>query len=355
MIEIFLKKLDAILISSWSNITYLTSYSGFSQTERECFLLFTKNKKYLITDGRYTEAVKRETRGFKIIDIGAIRFLSDDKFKIFAKLSSIAIEEDDLTVSELKKLKKHVKKTKNIDLSNFRIIKKDIEINNVKKACEIADNAFSSIINDLKIGVTEKEISNKLEESIKRSNAEISFPPIVAFGKNSALPHHLSSQTKLRKNQIVLLDFGAKVNNYCSDMSRTIFFGKANDRFKKMHSTVLSAQQSTINLLKSKIKNHKSIRADDIDKIARDYIVKQGYPNIPHGVGHGIGIEVHESPFINLYSKENIKPGMIFSIEPGIYDPNFGGVRIEDLVLINKNKLELISRSRKEIIEVDNA
>lgn len=352
MITSFVKQYGAVLISSWSNIVYLTSYSGFSQTERECFLLFTKNKKYLITDGRYIEAVKKQTNGFEIIDTGASNFIYQEENNILNKLSSIAIEEDNLTYSEYKSIKKIVKRIKGIDLSCLRAIKTEDEITNIKKACRIADNAFSSIIKELTIGITEKEIANKIEMFIKSSGAEISFSPIVAFGKNSALPHHVSSKTKLRQNQIVLLDFGAKANNYCSDMSRTIFFGKADNKFIKMYDTVLSAQKESIKCVASALARNKKIYANKIDDAARKYILNNGYPNIPHSVGHGIGIEVHESPFISKYINTQIKPGMVFSIEPGIYDPTYGGIRIEDLVLIKGKKLELISRSRKEIIEV---
>lgn len=355
MITNLVKQNGALLISSWSNIAYLTSFSGFSQTERECFLLLLNNKKYLITDGRYKEAVKKQTKGFEIIEVGASNFILNDSLGILGNIKSLAIEEDDLTIAELKIIKRRVKKTKNVDLSNLRIIKGETETTNIKKACKIADKAFDFITKELRIGVTEKEIANKIEGFIKDANAEPSFSPIVAFGINSALPHHISSKTKLKRNKIVLLDFGAKVNNYCSDMSRTIFFGKADDKFKKMHSIVLKAQQNAISLLKSRIINRKSIRADEIDKIARDYILRSGYPNIPHSVGHGIGIEIHEAPFISPKASTQIKSGMVFSIEPGIYYPDYGGVRIEDLVIIKKNNIKLISRSRKEIIELDNA
>lgn len=353
MISDLINKNGAILISSWANIVYLTSYSAFSNTERECFLLYTKNKKYLITDGRYSEAVKHQVKGFEIIDIGAVNFIENDGLKILRKLNSIGVEEEDLRLSEYKSIKKIISKINSIDLSDLRIIKNEPEIINIKKACKIADQAFDKAIKEIKTGITEKEISNKIQRFIKDAEGEISFPPIVAFGKNSAVPHHLSGNTKLKKNQIILLDFGAKVNNYCSDMSRTLFYGKANDKFKKMHSTVLASQKQAIDLLKSKISAHKSVLASEVDAAARIYIQKEGYPEIPHSVGHGIGIEVHELPYISPMRNMDLKPGMVFSIEPGIYDPLFGGVRIEDLVLIRKNDLQLISNARREIIELD--
>ncbi len=353
MINALVKKLGAVLVSSQPNIAYLCGYSGFSEKERECFLLFEKNKNYLITDGRYIEAVKKNIFGFELIDIGADNFLSKDHSDILKNLRVIGIEEENLTVSELRKLKKHVKTIKNADLSDLRIIKRDDEIKNIKKACRVADETFSFILGELRTGIKEKEIAGKIESFIKSRGADISFSPIVAFGKNSAFPHHVSGNNKLRSNQIVLLDFGAKVNNYCSDLSRTVFFGKASHQFKKMHKTVLEAQKIAIGRLKFLFSNHKSIQAKDVDKIARQFIIKRGYPSTPHSLGHGVGIEVHEAPHISQSSGEQIRPGMVFSIEPGIYNPSYGGVRIEDLVILTAKGPQLISHARREIIELN--
>lgn len=353
MIPQLLKTNGAILISSWANIVYLTSFSGFSTTERECFLLLTKNEKYLITDKRYSEAIKQKIKDFEIIDTGAVNFIQNDDLNILKKINSVGIEESDIKLSEYKSLKHFIKKINTIDLSDLRLIKNKTEIEKIKKACKIADKTFEKIIKEIKIGITEKEISNKIEQLIKEEGAEISFSPIVAFGKNSAIPHHLSGKIKLKKNQIVLLDFGAKVDNYCSDMSRTFFFGKASDKFKKIYLTVLGAQNKSIEIIESELKNNKKIIAKNIDLTARSYIQDKGFPTIPHSVGHGIGIEVHEAPYISPRTKTIIKPGMIFSIEPGIYDPSFGGVRIEDLILIKENNIELLSQSKKGIIEID--
>ena len=233
----YLKETDAFLVSSWGNITYLTGYSGFSQTERECLLVITKDKQFLITDRRYSEAVKEQTKKFEIIDCGAVKFIAKDLSNILIhpersrrknlRTKTIGIEESNLTVSEFKKLKKHVKNIKNVDLSKLRIIKKNVEIANIKKACAIADEAFAFIIRELKAGISERQIADKLETFINIKGADFSFAPIVAFGKNSSVPHHLSGQTKLKNNQIVLLDFGVKVNNYCSNYNTILTTRKA--------------------------------------------------------------------------------------------------------------------------------
>jgi Xaa-Pro aminopeptidase len=337
--EIIAKNLDAILISSLSNIIYLTEYSGFSRNEREAYLLITKNQQYILTDGRYTQDVIKLIPDFKLIEISpklpATKILNELKKKY--KIKKLGIEENDLKVNEHRALKKYFTQTQNFDAINIlRSIKNNDEILKIEKACKLGDEVFSSILKRVKFGVSEKEIASEIEFFVKKQDGEVSFSPIVAFGKNSAVPHHVPNDLKLAQNSIVLLDFGVKLDNYCSDMTRTIFFGSANAEFKKMYNTVLKAQSC----------------ATAIDNAAREYIVSQGYKTIPHSLGHGIGIDVHELPHISPNSKDILKDGMVFSIEPGIYLPNFGGVRIEDLVVLEKAGLRLLTHSPKNLIEI---
>ncbi len=338
-----LKSVDAILISSPANIKYLTGYSGFSQTERECFLLLTKDKKYLVTDGRYEEAVGKTVHNFELIVIGAGKFIKEGH-ELLKRLEKIGIEENNLTLSEYGSLKKHIDKIVPVDLSRIRIIKNRLEIEKIIAACKLGDDAFSHVVRKLRVGITEREVANEIEDFFKQAGAETSFPPIVAFGKNSSMPHHLSGQAKLKQNSIVLLDFGAKKNNYCSDMSRTFFFGNPDAEFKKMHNVVLEAQA------KAAASIHPGIKASKVDKIARDYIISHGYPSIIHSVGHGIGIEVHEPPYIGPNSKDLIDKGMVFSIEPGIYLAKRGGIRIEDLFLATETGVKKLTLSPTSLI-----
>jgi Xaa-Pro aminopeptidase len=231
-------------------------------------------------------------------------------------------------------------------------IKTPIEISKIEKACNLGDKTFDYILKKIHLGITEKEVAQEIDSFIENAGGKPSFPTIVAFGKNSANIHNVPTNTRLEKNQIILLDFGVKLNGYCSDMTRTIFSGKLTPKQKKMYETVLNAQSHAISYLKSLIVNHKSIKAKGVDQVARDYIISKGYPTIPHSVGHGIGKKVHELPHISPKSKDILKKGMIFSIEPGIYLPNFGGVRIEDLVILTKNGPKLLTHSPKTIIEI---
>jgi len=187
--------------------------------------------------------------------------------------------------------------------------------------------------------------------------AVVSFPPIVAFGKNSSIPHHQTGDSILgpesssgREGQIILLDFGVKYDDYCSDMTRTVFFGKPSKEQQKIYETVLSAQQKAVDYINKTLKSGKKIWASKVDIAARDYIISKGFPTIPHSLGHGIGLEVHEHPSLSPKSKEDLKSGMVFSIEPGIYIPNLGGVRIEDLFVLENQQLRALTGSSKALI-----
>lgn len=241
------------------------------------------------------------------------------------------------------------------------VIKNQKEIELIEKACEFADKTFDYILKEIKVGVTEKEISLKIQRFTRKNNAKISFRPVVAFGKNTAEIHHKPNHKKLKKNNIIMLDFGTKVNNYCSDMTRTIFMGKASEKQKRIYKVVLEAQKKSLDFLnnyyndtyhRSGNKQELDIMAKDVDRIARDYIISQGYPAIPHALGHGIGKKVHEKPKLSPKSKAVLKIGMVFSVEPGIYLKNFGGIRIEDLVVLEEKGPRLLTHSPKNIIEL---
>jgi len=345
--EIIKKDLDAVLISSVSNIIYLTGYSGFSKEEREAFLFITKNQQYILTDARYTEDIKKLIPDFTLIEISSKLPAIEALKKLGAKykIKKLGIEENDLKANEYKTLKKCFEEMINFSgVRNLRVIKSENEISKIEKACQLGDKAFDFILEKIKLGVLEKEIANEIEFFIKKNGGDISFSPIVAFGKNSAVPHHVPTDLKLAQNSIVLLDFGVKLNNYCSDMTRTVIFGKPSFEQKKIYETALKSQQKSIDLLGI------NRNASEIDKVARDYIISKGYPTIPHSLGHGIGIDVHELLHISPNSKDILKDGMVFSIEPGIYLPNFGGVRIEDLVVLEKKGIRLLTHSPKTII-----
>lgn len=351
-------KLDAMFISSVPNIFYVTGFSGFSTIEREAFVVITKKKGYIFTDGRYKEAVEKEVKHYTLVEITSSRSLHTILHTISEndKLKTIGFESLNLTVSEHMLLKKALDSSKFKPtyglIERLRVKKNAAEISTIRKACELGDKTVAYILPKVKEGMTERQLAFGMELFIKHNGAELAFPTIVAFGKHSSIPHHQTSDMKLKSSDFVLLDFGVKINNYCSDMTRTFVFGKASKKQKRLHQTVIKAQELAAHTLTALIKNRKVITASAIDKIARDYILSLGYPTIPHSLGHGIGIEVHEAPRLSPRSKEELTENMIFSIEPGIYLPNFGGVRIEDLVLIEQNGIRLLTKSQRELIEL---
>lgn len=345
----FLKeKIDAVLISSVANITYLTDYSNFSKEERESYIFIGKDFAYIITDARYSETIKRDVTHLKLFERGNSKS-TESLFKKHKKdIKVLGIEEDNLTVAEHKKIKKHFKKFRHFNLT--RSIKDQREIEKIEKACQLGDKIFKHILGFIKEGVTEKELAFELEYFIKKRGADLSFTPIVAFGKNSSIPHHHTGDKRLTINdKLILLDFGVKRENYCSDMTRIIFFGKPTAKQKNIYKTVLEAQLKAVEFLNNKIKKGEEVKTSEADKIARDYIISKGYPSIPHSLGHGIGLQVHEHPSLSPKSKEILKLGMVFSIEPGIYIPDFGGVRIEDLFVLEKDGLRQLTTSAKDL------
>ncbi|MBU1000301.1 Xaa-Pro peptidase family protein [Patescibacteria group bacterium] len=347
------ENLDAVLISAVSNITYFTGYANFSQDEREAYIFLGQNFGYIITDARYCESIKKQVPHLQLFERSPGKRI-DALFKKHKKqIKKLGIEEDNLVVSEHKILQKHFKKLKHFNASLLRSIKSEDEIQKIEKAANLGDQVFKYILGKIKAGISEKQLAQELESYIKKHGAELSFPPIVAFGKNSSIPHHQTGNTKLTGDkEFILLDFGVKFENYCSDMTRTVFFGKPTKEQKAIFETVLKAQQKAINFVNSAIKSGKELKAAQVDKVARDYIISKNYPAVPHSLGHGVGLDVHESPRLSRQSREILKEGMVFSIEPGIYSEGFGGVRIEDLFVLEKKGIRQLTNATKKLITI---
>lgn len=353
--------LDAVFISSLPNITYLTGYSGFSSQDRDAFLLITQKEQYIFTHGIYKEDVKQKVKNFTLIEMRrenpintAIKNLVDEH-----NIKKLGFESFDLKVAEYDRLTKQLPKKllKPVDLiEELRIYKSTDEIAALKKACKLGDKAFTYILTQLKNGITESELAARLEFYIKSQGADISFETIVAFEENAAHPHHVPTTKKLTNNSFVLFDFGVLYENYCSDMTRTVSFGKASEEKKRIYETVYNAQKKAIEFLNSQLSSlssgNKKLKTSNIDKAAREYIISCGYPSIPHSLGHGIGLEVHEGPRLTPVSDEILEEGMVFSIEPGIYLHGNTGVRIEDLFAIENNSLIQLTTSPSNLLEL---
>lgn len=346
------EKIDALLVSSIPNIFYLTGVDYFTPEERYAYMFVTNRKTYLFTDKRYIEAVK------KIVPKRVKPLLNTELFKILKKsnVKDIGFEQN-LTFAEHNRFKRETNKKFYLTdwlIEKLRSVKDPGEIKNISAACSLTDKTYSHVLKNIRrTNITEKEIAWRIEKFIKENGGELAFDTIVAFGENAAIPHHKTSNKKLAdKDQFVLLDFGAKVNSYCSDMTRSLLTKDASSRAHKMYETVLAAQQKAIKYINEEWydRSYYSLKASSASTIANRTIIKNGFSEIPHGLGHGLGLEVHESPRLSPKSKDKLVRNNVFTIEPGIYIPGFGGVRIEDNFLLTANDLKQLTKSPKDII-----
>jgi Xaa-Pro aminopeptidase len=350
------EKLDGVLISSLTNITYVSDFSGFTTEDRDAYLLITKKKQYIFTHPIYKEVAEKDFKDFILVEMKRSNPFSQAVKHIVEKenINKLGFEAFDLTVNDFEKLTKETNKKTFVPvdlLSKLRIIKDSKEIQKIKAACELGDKTFTFIYKKLKTGITEKELAVEIEYFIKRNGADISFDPIVAFGPNASQPHHIPDHTKLKKNNFVLFDFGTKLNNYCSDMTRTVFFGKATKEQSELYHAVLHAQQASVDYLKIELKNKRIVQASTIDQVGRDYLTSLGVSPFNHS-SHGIGLNVHESPRLYPSSNDTMTNGMVFSIEPGTYEPGKYGIRIEDIFAIENEKLLQLTKAPSNFIEI---
>jgi len=334
--------LDALLVCWPANISYLTQ----SQSRDSYFLVSLKENIYF-TDSRYTEEAKKILKGnirlkecngsvFKHIAQAALRF----------NLKKVGIEERHLPFAEFTKIKEYARG--NFDLipthsiiEDKRQIKDTQELLKLKKATQITALALEYIKQFLVPGVKEVEVVAELERFIRYQGARSSaFDIIVASGPNSSQPHHLSGERKFKDNELVLIDFGVDYQGYKSDLTRVFFLGKMNILARKVYDIVLKAQELAIRRIRP------GAEMAEIDRVARAYIAKRGYAkNFTHNLGHGYGLEVHEDPRISGHEASAVKPGMTFTVEPGIYLPGKFGIRIEDMILVTRKGCEVLSGS----------
>lgn len=335
------KNKDTLLITCPANIRYLTGFVGVDK--RDSYLLLIQAKKYLLTTSLYLEAAKN-LKDVIVVEISKEKPIEKEVAKLTDR---IEFEENDLTVGEYNKLKKFIKKlipTKN-RIEKMRMIKRPDEIENIRAAAKLTDQCFTYILRRIRPGVTERRLAWEIESYIRYRGAECAFSPIVAFDKNSSQPHYQPGSDLRRPQGLTLLDIGARVNGYCADMTRVVFMGKPKDEWVKAYKAVLEAQQKALDLLRSGERNGATL-----DKQARKVIEKANLPGYQHSLGHNVGLDIHETPRLTVKKDAALRPGMVFSIEPAIYIQGQYGIRIEDLVLLKRNSIEVLSKSSKEIV-----
>jgi Xaa-Pro aminopeptidase len=339
-------RLDGFLISSPHNRRYFSGFSGSSG-----MLIISQEASSISTDFRYWEQAAGEAPGFTIFraEKGLKEWFSD--FVKQTGVQKLGFESGDITADLLNTmrlaLRKSGVKTRLIPAGNLcdkiRMVKDDDEITLIKRAVSISDAAAEYARRIVRPGMSEIELAWEVESHMRKSGSEpIAFPVICASGANSALPHAKPTQRLINSQEPIVLDFGACVCGYTSDITRTISCGEPDSRFEKLYNIVLSAQQAAIEGIRS------GMKARDADSIARSVISNAGYGKyFGHSLGHGIGLEVHEGPFLGPASEDTLEEGMVFTIEPGIYLPGWGGIRIEDNVLLENNQIVLLSKATK--------
>ena len=340
------EEVDALLITKLANVTYFSGFRGDSTA-----LLIGKDIRKLITDGRYVEQAVREAKNFTLVEQteGLYKKIVDE-LKI-SHCRKIGVEGNVMTVAERDYLAKELDgfEFKSVALDTLRQVKDAAEIECIRRACQIADDAFAKILPVIKPGVREVDIAAELEYFMRRLGSErAAFTTIVASGWRGSLPHGTASDKKICAGELVTFDFGATFNGYCSDITRTICVGKASAEQRKIYDAVKAAQAYGLEVITA------GKSGKDIDAAVRDRLTASGYGDyFVHGLGHGVGLEIHEEPRLSKLSKsENLLPNMIVTDEPGVYIENFGGVRIEDTVLVTSGAAQPLTRSPKILIEL---
>ena len=356
MSELRIKKLqdalkgvaDYAIVNVGPNFFYLTGVWPLASMERPFFLVVpSDDRPFIIAPELYAPDANR-------IEVEKIFYKDgEDPFSMLAK----RLRKGTVLIDDLMSASHALRIQMNLDgysfdllssvISKLRAVKDEDEIEMIKKATGIVDRAFKRVVQEIYSGITENELAQVLNEYMMYYGADgLAFETIVASGPNSAEPHHLTGNRKIRKGDVIIMDYGARYRGYVSDITRTVYFGSVDEKFLEVYETVQKAQQAAINLAKP------GVEAREVDRAARSVIEAKGYgPNFTHRTGHGIGVEVHEQPFLDSHNTLKLENNMVFTVEPGIYLEGKFGIRIEDDILL-KNRSERLTKSSRSLITI---
>jgi Xaa-Pro aminopeptidase len=345
--------LDAVLITGASNMTYLTGFERVIDPGINAACLVTPDISRFYTDFRYQEAAEAAALGTSWV----VRIQKESLYvelcqELHAEgVESLAIESS-VPYGRFKFVSEQFQgRVEAVSqwVEEIRQVKEPHEIERISIASRIGDAAFEHIVGFIRPGLTEREVALELEFFMRRNGSEgVAFDPIVASGPNSARPHAQVSDRVICVDELVKLDFGARVEGYCSDMTRTVVVGKASERHREIYDAALEANSVGLRAVRP------GLQACEIDRAARDALAARGFGGeyFGHSLGHGVGLDVHEQPSIGPLNRDSVRIGSVITIEPGVYVPGFGGVRIEDLVVVEESGARLLSHSTKDLIEL---
>ncbi|AIE85532.1 M24 family metallopeptidase [Fimbriimonas ginsengisoli] len=344
--ELAREGVEAMLVSDPTNVGWLTGFTGtFGRT------IVTPKDALFVTDSRYTIQAQEEVKGMSMVSFA--NPIDGDEFTAQQArslgITRLGFETATTTYSQWQRL---TDKFDGIELvpvrdvlSEMRQVKGQDEVDKIRRACGVSDAAFDHVRRLIQPGVTELDIALDLEFFMRRQGAEVAFPSIVVSGERSARPHGKPSEKKLEIGDFVTMDFGARVEGYNSDITRTVVVGEATDRHREVYGAVLEAQLKSLDAIKP------GAKARDIDRLSRDVLATHGLDKyFGHGLGHGLGRIVHDTGRLSPSSEDTIRVGQVWTVEPGVYIPGFGGVRIEDDVLVTETGIEIFNHSTKELL-----
>lgn len=339
---------DGLLVTNFTNVTYLTGFTG-----DDSYLLVTGSDDVLISDGRYTTQIEEECPGLEvdIRRLGETILTAVTNLIRRAKISTLAVESGSMTIGQFEQLSKAVPPSTLVGSSalveQLRMIKDRQEIAAIRLAADQARRGLEVVRASLTPEQTEKQVAADIEHALRHFGARgCSFPSIVAAGPRSALPHAVPTDATIAGSDFVLVDWGACEGLYRSDLTRILVTGKISPKLRKIYGVVLKAQMAAIRAIRP------GVRCEQVDDVARRIISKAGYgKRFGHGLGHGIGLDIHERPRLTRANDTVLRPGMVVTVEPGIYLPGWGGVRIEDDILVTRDGYELLTDVGKELDE----
>jgi Xaa-Pro aminopeptidase len=338
---------DAILVTRSPNVRYLTGFTGSNGQA-----LVSSDAGAFFTDGRYTEQARREVPGMERVTYSQ-NFAEVLRDACVARgVARLGFEEGDLSVRTFRTFEQALEGTELVavgdEVERHRWVKDDQELGLIQAAQDATDQAFEEILERLAVGRSERQMARELEHAMRRAGADgLSFDTIVAFGENAAEPHHEPGHRTLEEGDIVKMDFGALWDGYHADMTRTVAFGEIVPELRKIYGIVQESQQAGIEAVRS------GVSGGEADAAARLVIEESGYgERFSHGLGHGVGLEIHEGPGLRRQGTDELPAGSVVTVEPGVYVPGLGGVRIEDMVVVTEDGCRVMASSSKDLIEL---
>ena len=338
-------RVNALLVTFLPHVRYLTGFSG----SNACCII-TQSAAGLITDGRYKTQAREEVHGYRIFIATKSLFQELKTRKLIGRSARVGYNPAALRVTELENLKVLYPSARFVKVRNFiddlAAVKDETEIGQIRKAVAISDAVFRSVLSVIKPGVSELDVAAEIVYQHRRRGAEAdAFEPIVASGVRGALPHARATSKRIARGELVTLDFGCRYEGYHSDVTRTVAVGNPASKLRRIYAAVHKAQQNAVEAARP------GMKGSDLDAVARKSIAASGFARFfPHSLGHGLGLQVHESPRLSALSTDVLQEGHVVTIEPGIYVPGVGGVRIEDDVVIRKTGTEVLTTASKDLI-----